>query len=234
DSLPYVKEYLTSKSEAEYSTNITNPDSWIFISTGNNHHSKLTYDGLATRYAYYKKKYFPSLLNDETIPEPDKSWIRNLLTKPWNLYILRHSSLTEKSQFLTEAVLRSHAGWSMSSKMPQVYIHLNNESSKILLEKRGIINTKDRDISNVLKSRECPNCHEPNKPESRFCMKCKMILSYDTYNENVNNQIQKDKQISELNQKYEDLNEKINQMFELIQENPKLSYIKPNVLDELI
>jgi hypothetical protein len=27
----------------------------------------------------------------------------------------------------------------MSSKMPQVYVHLSNESSKILLQKKGII-----------------------------------------------------------------------------------------------
>ena len=29
----------------------------------------------------------------------------------------------------------------------------------------------------------CPNCNEPNKIENGFCFKCKMILSYDSYNE---------------------------------------------------
>ena len=105
---------------------------------GNNHGSKLTYEGLSSHYEYYKKRYFPSLLKDETIPDFDKALIKNMLTKPWNLYVFRHSALTEKSQFLTEAVLRSHAGWTMSSKMPQVYIHLSNESSKIsIAEKRN-------------------------------------------------------------------------------------------------
>ena len=206
DSLPYLKEYLSSSKsgdDKEYSTNSTNPDSWIFVSTGNNHGSKLTYDGLATRYVYYKKKYFPSLLKDETIPEVDKSWIRNMLTKPWNLYILRHSSLTEKSQIVSESVLRDHAGWSMSSKMPQVYIHLSNESSKILLEKRGIINKKDKEISTALKSRECPNCNEPNKPESKFCIKCNMVMSFDSYNETIKERQCKEKEMVELKQKYE-------------------------------
>jgi integrase len=41
DSLPYLKEYLSSRSEGEYPTNSTNPDSWIFVSTGNNHGSRL-------------------------------------------------------------------------------------------------------------------------------------------------------------------------------------------------
>ena len=33
------------------------------------------------------------------------------------------------------------------------------------------------------KIRICPNCNEPNKIENGFCFKCKMILSFDSYNE---------------------------------------------------
>ena len=160
DSLPYLKEWLQ-----EHPTN-SNPDSWIFISQGNNHGTKLTYEGLSSHYEYYRKRYFPSLLEDITIPDADKLLIRNILVKPWNLHVYRHSALTEKSQILTEAVLRSHAGWTMSSKMPQVYIHLSNESSKILLQKRGIIKTEDKETQS-LQSKQCPNCFEPNKPDGR-------------------------------------------------------------------
>lgn len=82
---------------------------------------------------------FPKLLKDSSIPEADKSYIRNLLTKPWTPYIQRHSALTSKSLILKEHTLRDHAGWSMSSRMPQVYIHyFGNESSKSLLEAYGI------------------------------------------------------------------------------------------------
>ena len=126
DSIPFLKEYLQGEHPAS-----SNPDAWLFVSLGNNHGSKLTYEGLSSHYEYYKKRYFPSLLHNDTIPEPDKSLIRNMLTKPFNLYIFRHSALTEKSQVLTEAVLRSHAGWTMNSNMPRVYIHLNDESTKI-------------------------------------------------------------------------------------------------------
>ena len=66
--------------------------------------------------------------DNETVHEVDKAYIKNMLTKPWNLYIFRHGSLTEKSQVLKEHVLRNHAGWTMSSKMPQIYLHyLGNE-----------------------------------------------------------------------------------------------------------
>ena len=48
----------------------TNPESWLFIPTSNNTNTKgLSYDGLAYKYEYYKKKFFPSLLKDSDIPE---------------------------------------------------------------------------------------------------------------------------------------------------------------------
>lgn len=124
DSLPYLKEWLE-----EHPMGST-LDSYIFISQGNNHGSKLTLDGLSSHYNYYKTKYFPKLLEDDTTPDGDKAFIKNMLTKPWNLYVFRHSALTEKSQILSESILKDHAGWTMSSKMTQIYIHLSGESSK--------------------------------------------------------------------------------------------------------
>ena len=243
DSLPYLKEYLSLSlsSSDENHPNSSNPNSWLFVSTGNNHGSKLTYDGLATRYEYYRKRYFPSLLKDETILNYDKALIKNMLTKPWNLYVFRHSALTEKSQFLTEAVLRSHAGWTMSSKMPQVYIHLSNESSKILLQKRGIIKTEDKETQS-LQSKQCPNCLEPNKPDGKFCIKCKMILSYDEYNETIEGKQRRENEISKLKSDYEngmqnlreEMNQKFNNILSLISDNPKLVNIKRDILEKII
>jgi integrase len=105
DSIPYVKEWIDDHPTG------TNVESWLFVSLGNNTHgSQLTYDGLFGHYKYYyKDRYFPGLLKDETTPEPDKAIIRNMLTKPWNLYIFRHSALTEKSQIqLTARLQRLH------------------------------------------------------------------------------------------------------------------------------
>lgn len=127
-----------------------------------------------------------------------------MLTKPWNLYVFRHSALTEKSQILKEHVLRDHAGWTMSSKMPQTYIHyFGNESSKSLLQVKGIISKVDIEKSNILKLKQCPNCQEPNKPESKFCSKCKMILSYDSYTDTLEKQKEKDEILKKLIEKQE-------------------------------
>ena len=155
-----------------------------------------------------------------------------MLTKPWNLYIFRHSSLTEKSKMVTEAVLRKHAGWTMSSKMPQIYIHyFGNESAKSLLEAKGLASLQDKenDFASI-KYRECPNCLEPNKEGSNFCTKCKMVLSYDSYSEVRNEDQQK---IDKLENDVEILKDGMNKILLLVQQNPLLAHIKPEVLGKV-
>jgi integrase len=184
DSIPYIKEWIEDHPKG------TNLESWLFVSLGNNTYgSQLSYDGLSGQYKYYYKiRYFSKLLEDKTVPELDKALIRNMLTKPWNLYIFRHSALTEKSQILKESVLRDHAGWSMNSQMPQIYIHYyGTESARSLLEAKGIIKQKDGRGS-VLNVKQCPNCAESNRPDSKFCSRCRMVLTYDAYNETLQEQ----------------------------------------------
>jgi hypothetical protein len=139
-----------------------------------------------------------------------------MLTKPWNLYIFRHSSLTDKSQILTESLLKEHAGWSMSSSMPQVYVHLKGESSKILLQNRGIIKKEDSKKILALKCKQCPNCNESNKPESKFCMKCRMVLSYDSYEATVEKQEVKNDVISNLSDRVIQLTKEMVELRDLL------------------
>jgi hypothetical protein len=83
-------------------------------------------------YSKYKKEFFPRLLDNPNVPLEDKAKIKELLKKPWNPYIRRHSALTEKSKILKEHVLRQHSGWSISSQMPQKYLHyFGNEQVKV-------------------------------------------------------------------------------------------------------
>ena len=154
------------------------------------------------------------MLKDETIPENDKSYIKNMLTKPWNLYVLRHSALTQKSKILKEHILRDHAGWSITSKMPQTYIHyFGTESSNSLLEAYGVIKPEDNDqIKKILKPKYCPNCNESNKHEAKVCIACKMILSYDSYKETAENEKEMRDAIAQLSDQVLILNEKIQKL----------------------
>jgi predicted amidophosphoribosyltransferase len=81
------------------------------------------------------------------------------------------------------------------------YLHyFGNESNESILEAYGIV-TKDKQLSDVLRPKQCPNCSEPNKPDSRFCAKCRMVLTYDAYNETIEEKQEKDKEIEILARK---------------------------------
>ena len=132
-----------------------------------------------------------------------KQKIESLLKKPWNPYVRRHSALTQKSRILKEHVLRQHAGWTPGSQMHLKYLHyFGNESSDSLLEAYGII-TNDKVQSDALRSKQCPNCSEPNKPDSKFCAKCRMVLTYDAYSETLEKEQQKESEVQNLKEKYE-------------------------------
>lgn len=170
------------------------------------------------------------------MPIEDKNKIRELLKKPWNPYIRRHTGLTEKSKLkqINEIQLRQLAGWSARSQMPQKYIHyFGNEASESLLEAYGLV-TGEQELAKTLYYKQCPNCNEPNKPDSRFCVNCRMVLTYDAYNETLEKEQKKESDYNDLKKKLEavqeEQNQKFNQLMVLIQKNPKLANIKPEVL----
>ena len=199
DSLPYIKDYLDH--EHPQSTNINAP---LFAGTRKSLGRPIGVTSLRAIYDNYKKELFPKLLqNPVSVPQEDKQRIRELLRKPWNPYIRRHSALTDKSLFLKEHVLRQHAGWSPRSQMHLKYLHyFGNESSDSILEAYGII-PKDQKGSTAMRSKQCPNCSEPNKPDSKFCAKCRMVLTYDAYGETLEKQQEKELEIQKLREKQE-------------------------------
>jgi integrase/recombinase XerD len=145
---------------------------------------------------------FPKLLQDPDIPTVEKKIIQEFLKKPWNPYIQRHYSLTEKAKILKESLLRVHAGWGSNSKMPQIYLHyFGNESTETILEAYGIITKEQK--PDALRPKQCPNCNGPNKPDSKFCAKCRMVLTYNAYNETMVEQQEKDTHIQALIKKQE-------------------------------
>jgi integrase/recombinase XerD len=86
-----------------------------------------------------------------------------------------------------------HAGWRANSQMHLRYEHwFGDEHNKVLLEEMGII-PKDEftDDLLLLKPKQCPNCSEQNQKDSRFCARCRMILSYDAYEEMKEQQVNK-------------------------------------------
>jgi integrase len=196
NSIPYIKDWLDDHIQRG------NPNAILIPSRDRkNFGKKLSGNSINHIYGIYKSKYFPKLIEDPEVPIEDKNRIIELLKKPWNPYIRRHSALTEKSMILKEHTLRQHAGWSGRSQRHLKYIHyFGNESSEGLLEAYGII-AKDKQRSDVLKPKQCPNCNEPNKPDSRFCTKCRMVLTYDAYTKTLEEDKEKQNRMSAIEER---------------------------------
>jgi integrase/recombinase XerD len=190
NSIPYLKDYLDHEHPQP-----RNPNAPVICGTGKGLGRHVKPFGVYLIYRKYKKDVFPKLLESPGVLPEDKPRIAELLKKPWNPYIRRHSALTEKSAILKEHILRQHAGWSGSSQMHLKYLHyFGSESNTSLLEAYGLI---DEGIQiDQLRPKQCPNCSEPNKPDSKFCSKCRMALTYDAYSETLENKKEKEDRLT--------------------------------------
>jgi integrase/recombinase XerD len=183
NSYPRLKDWLSNGHPVS-----GNPNAYLFCGVGpkNNHGRRLAPHTINRIYERYKKEVFPQLLDDPLVPEEDKRKIRDLLKKPWNPYIRRHTAATEISKGLKDPVLiDDYMGWSHKGNTRQKYQHYYaDDSFDAMLVIDGLVtpNSKGK-AKNLLKPKQCPNCDEPNKPESKFCNKCKFVLSYDAFNE---------------------------------------------------
>jgi integrase len=216
DSLPYIKDWL------DHHPTRNNISSYFICSRDRkNYAGHMTRFGINGVYNKYKTKFFPKLLESLDTPTEDKDKIRELLKKPWNSYIRRHSALTEKSRFLRESTLRQHAGWSGRSQMHLKYVHyFGNESNNSILQEYGILPKNNEEV-NVLKPKSCPNCNEPNRFDRKFCVKCRMVLTYDAYSETIEEKQVKDKQVEEMVRKQEKFEQLIQSLIDSGQLTPR-------------
>jgi integrase len=180
--LPYFKSWLNEHHQS------ANPNAPIFIGEGRSSVGrKITEGYLGHIYRDYKNEIFPRLLDNPNVSPEDKEKIRELLKKPWNPYIRRHTALTEKSVKLRDLTLKQHAGWSPNSKMHLRYVHyFGNEANEELLTEYYRIKPREGQVIDKLKPKICPECGEPNRIDARSCLKCNMILQYDVHVEKQN------------------------------------------------
>ena len=112
--------------------------------------------------------------------------------------------------------MRQHSGWSKNSQMHLKYIHyFGNESSESILEEYGII-PKEKQQTDALKSKQCPNCNEPNKPDVKFCAKCRLVLSYDAYNETLEEQKKKEDKLAVMEDKFNTMQSQMQALLSII------------------
>jgi hypothetical protein len=208
NSYPRLKEWLSSSHPVP-----GNQNAYLFCGVGhkNYHGRRLAPHTINAIYEKYKKLVFPKLLEDPLVPEEDKRKIRDLLKKPWNPYVRRHTAATEISKLLKDSVLiDQYLGWSHAGNTRQKYQHYYaDDSFDAMLAIDGLVtpNSKGK-VKNLLKPKMCPNCDESNKPESKFCAKCKFVLSFDAFNEASEEKARTAKEAEESKKRLEELEAK--------------------------
>jgi site-specific recombinase XerD len=86
-------------------------------------------------------------------------------------YLLRHGSATEASKHFTDSELKIIYGWTMSSRMPAVYVHLSARDIDPKLE-RLYTGKVAGPLPPEFAPLACPRCHERNSPGSKLCWRC--------------------------------------------------------------
>ena len=72
-------------------------------------------------------------------------------------------------------------GWTQSSEMAAVYVHMSGRDvDKALLKIHGLAGEEEKEEKEKLKVVKCPRCEEKNAPISKFCHKCASPLDVKT------------------------------------------------------
>ena len=86
--------------------------------------------------------------------------------------------------------------------MQKRYVHyFGNESSIDILEAYGIKVNGSVPI-NTLNPKICPNCNEGNTQDAKFCSKCKMIMSFEGYQEALESQSKKEDELKVMKEQF--------------------------------
>jgi len=117
-------------------------------------------------------------------------------------HLFRHSRATFMASRLTEAQMKEYFGWTQSSEMASVYVHMSGRDlDDTLLKMHHLAEKKDEEMK--IQIRNCHRCKQPNSPTSKFCNKCGAVLNVETVlvveqerakADNLLNELMKDKE----------------------------------------
>jgi Site-specific recombinase XerD len=87
-----------------------------------------------------------------------------------NPHAFRHARATHLAEQLPEQLLKEYLGWTKSSTMASVYVHLSGRDiDNAILKLHGI---ETDDAPKKLTVNKCPRCRDINPENARFCNKC--------------------------------------------------------------
>ena len=92
-------------------------------------------------------------------------------------HLFRHSRATLLASKLTEAQMKQYMGWTQSSKMAAVYVHLSGrDTDNAILGLNGIKIQEEKKLVEELKPKNCIRCRKTYSATTKFCEQCGLIL----------------------------------------------------------
>jgi site-specific recombinase XerD len=180
DSFVYLQEYMNRHPFR------SNPEAPLFVNLSNGQYGRaLLYQGLFSIIRTSRK--------------------RARISKKIHPHLFRHSKATELARKgWTEAELREWFGWSPTSDMPTVYVHIGQSDVKNkVLRESGLLDdeeTADQLQERVaLKSKRCARCGKSNPADALTCH-CGMALSLASVEEIKKLKTDSDEFMQKLNQ----------------------------------
>lgn len=188
----------------------------------------------------YLRSRIISLIKEDSIANEERENLEYLLrTKKWNPYCIRHSSITADSDFLPEYALKKKVRWSMNSKQGTRYIktRMGNDLKRQILIQNGIMG--EQEIQKKPSILNCPRCTLVNAIDNKYCSKCSYPLvpsAFDEIKEAENMKIHaiEEGYKQDIKHMREEMNQQFGQIMSMIQQNPQLANIKPEVMSKKV
>jgi integrase/ribosomal protein L37E len=87
-------------------------------------------------------------------------------------HLFRHSRATMLASKLTEAQMKEYFGWTQSSDMASIYVHMSGRDVDDAILKMNGLKKGEDNITDSFKAVRCSRCNESNSPASRICSNC--------------------------------------------------------------
>lgn len=121
------------------------------------------------------------------------------IKKRINPHSFRHARATYLAKRLSDSQLKSVMGWTQSSKMSAIYVHLSQrDTDDAILELNGV--KREDEEKSVMQQKKCIRCLHTNKATSKFCEICGMVLDQDEADRIIKTDLEKDKINSFMNE----------------------------------
>jgi len=91
-------------------------------------------------------------------------------------HLLRHSRATQLANIMSDSQMKHYLGWTQSSKMAGIYVHMSGKDTDDAILKVNKIE-KIVDVREpLLKPLSCARCNTANPSTNRFCNLCGLVL----------------------------------------------------------